>query len=97
MMHVAEKYAFTPKVCRPYRAKTKGKVERFNHYLKNSFIVPLTVTFRKPAGTGMFPLPTLALASGWSPLRTREFMAPQAYRLSSACRANAQHYCRYRR
>lgn len=47
LMHVAEKYAFTPKVCRPYRAKTKGKVERFNHYLKNSFIVPLTATFRQ--------------------------------------------------
>lgn len=25
------------KVCRPYRAKTKGKVERFNHYLRYSF------------------------------------------------------------
>lgn len=47
LMQVAEKYAFTPKVCRPYRAKTKGKVERFNHYLKNSFIVPLTATFRQ--------------------------------------------------
>lgn len=47
LMHLAEKYAFTPKVCRPYRAKTKGKVERFNHYLKNSFIVPLTATFRQ--------------------------------------------------
>jgi hypothetical protein len=47
LMHVAEKYAFTPKVCRPYRARTKGKVERFNHYLKNSFIVPLTATFRQ--------------------------------------------------
>ncbi|XYX40512.1 IS21 family transposase [Candidatus Erwinia dacicola] len=47
LMHVAEKYAFTPKVCRPYRAKTKGKVERFDHYLKNSFIVPLTATFRQ--------------------------------------------------
>lgn len=47
LMQVAEKYAFTPKVCRPYRARTKGKVERFNHYLKNSFIVPLTATFRQ--------------------------------------------------
>lgn len=36
LMHVAEKYAFTPKVCRPYRAKTKGKVERFNHYLNKN-------------------------------------------------------------
>ncbi len=25
----------------PYRAKTKGKVERFNHYLKSNFYVPL--------------------------------------------------------
>jgi len=25
------------RVCRPYRAKTKGKVERFNHYLRYSF------------------------------------------------------------
>ncbi len=47
LMHVAEKYGFTPKVCRPYRAKTKGKVERFNHYLKNSFVIPLAATFRQ--------------------------------------------------
>jgi len=25
------------KVCKPYRAQTKGKVERFNHYLRYSF------------------------------------------------------------
>jgi len=30
-----------PKLCRPYRAKTKGKVERFNHYLRHSFYHPL--------------------------------------------------------
>ena len=41
LLHLVETYGFKPKVCRPYRAKTKGKVERFNHYLKNSFIVPL--------------------------------------------------------
>ena len=29
------------KLCRPYRAKTKGKVERFNGYLRRSFYVPL--------------------------------------------------------
>lgn len=32
---------FAPKLCRPYRAKTKGKVERFIHYLRRSFHVPL--------------------------------------------------------
>lgn len=34
------------KVCRPYRAKTKGKVERFNGYLKGSFLVPLAATLK---------------------------------------------------
>ncbi|AEE13732.1 Integrase catalytic region [Thermodesulfobium narugense DSM 14796] len=32
---------FIPKLCKPYRAKTKGKVERFNLYLKNNFYKPL--------------------------------------------------------
>ncbi|WP_025209791.1 IS21 family transposase [Hippea sp. KM1] len=32
---------FIPKPCKPYRAKTKGKVERFNSYLKNNFYKPL--------------------------------------------------------
>lgn len=32
---------FLIKLCRPYRAKTKGKVERFNGYLRRSFYVPL--------------------------------------------------------
>jgi len=36
LLALAETYGFTPKVCRPYRAKTKGKVERFNRYLKES-------------------------------------------------------------
>ncbi|WP_334473544.1 IS21 family transposase [Arsenophonus sp. PmNCSU2021_1] len=47
LIKLAEKYAFSPKVCRPYRGKTKGKVEPFDHYLKNSFIVPLTALFRQ--------------------------------------------------
>ena len=29
------------KLCQPYRAQTKGKVERFNGYLRRSFYVPL--------------------------------------------------------
>lgn len=41
MLKLSKDYGFRLKVCRPYRAKTKGKVERFNHYLKNSFITPL--------------------------------------------------------
>ncbi len=37
----AKHYGFKPRLCRPYRAKTKGKVERFNRYLRHSFHVPL--------------------------------------------------------
>jgi len=32
---------FRPRLCRPYRAQTKGKVERFIRYLRASFWVPL--------------------------------------------------------
>lgn len=38
----AKHCGFVIKLCRPYRAKTKGKVERFNGYLRRSFYVPLT-------------------------------------------------------
>jgi len=44
LMALAEACGFTPRLCRPYRAKTKGKVERFNGYLKSSFVVPLAAT-----------------------------------------------------
>lgn len=37
----ARHYGFTPRLCRPYRARTKGKVERFIRYLRYSFYVPL--------------------------------------------------------
>lgn len=38
---------FVIKLCRPYRAKTKGKVERFNGYLRHSFYVPLVATLKQ--------------------------------------------------
>ncbi|HLH72563.1 MAG TPA: IS21 family transposase [Chloroflexota bacterium] len=37
----AHHYGFVPRLCRPYRPKTKGKVERFIGYLRASFYVPL--------------------------------------------------------
>ena len=43
---LAETYGFRPRVCRPYRAQTKGKVERFNGYLKGSFVTPLAATLK---------------------------------------------------
>jgi transposase len=38
-LDLAHHYGFTPKACRPYRARTKGKVERMVHYLKENFFV----------------------------------------------------------
>lgn len=44
LLALSELCGFAPRLCRPYRAKTKGKVERFNSYLKGSFVVPLAAT-----------------------------------------------------
>jgi len=38
---------FLLRLCRPYRAKTKGKVERFIRYLKGSFWVPFVASCRQ--------------------------------------------------
>lgn len=46
LLRVAEEFGFDLRLCRPYRAKTKGKVERFNGYLKGSFLVPLAATLK---------------------------------------------------
>lgn len=46
MLECARDYGFQLRVCRPYRARTKGKVERFNGYLKRSFLIPLNATLR---------------------------------------------------
>lgn len=35
------------KLCRPYRARTKGKVERFNGYLRRSFYVALVAKLKQ--------------------------------------------------
>ena len=47
LLALADEYGFRPRLCRPYRAKTKGKVERFNGYLKSSFLVPLAATLKQ--------------------------------------------------
>jgi transposase len=52
MLDLAERCGFRLRLCRPYRAKTKGKVERFNGYLKGSFLVPLKATL-KAAGLAL--------------------------------------------
>lgn len=37
----AQHCGFRPRLCAPYRAQTKGKVERFIRYLRESFWIPL--------------------------------------------------------
>lgn len=43
---LAKRYGFSIKLCRPYRAQTKGKVENFNKYLKGNFYRPLVVKLK---------------------------------------------------
>lgn len=47
MLELSQRYGFKLRACRPYRAKTKGKVERFNRYLKGSFVTPLAATLKQ--------------------------------------------------
>ena len=43
----AKHYGFLPYLCKPYRPKTKGKVERFIRYLRESFLIPLVGRLRQ--------------------------------------------------
>ncbi len=47
LLNMARDNGFRLRACRPYRAKTKGKVERFNGYLKGSFITPLAASLKQ--------------------------------------------------
>jgi len=38
-LDLADRYGFTPRACRPYRARTKGKDERMVGYIKQHFFV----------------------------------------------------------
>ena len=39
LIDFARHYGFLPKACRPYRAKTKGKVERPFRYIREDFFL----------------------------------------------------------
>jgi len=55
---------FLPRLCRPYRARTKGKVERFIRYVKGSFWVPFAASM-KQAGVKADRHAANAAASRW--------------------------------
>lgn len=44
---IARDYGFTPRLCRPYRAQTKGKVERAISYLRTSCFAPFVATLKQ--------------------------------------------------
>ena len=44
---LAHHYTFMPRLCRPYRAKTKGKVERSIGYIRRSFFLPLVSRYQQ--------------------------------------------------
>ena len=46
LLDLANAYGFVPRLCRPYRAGTKGKVERFNRYLRHQFYIPTMTRLR---------------------------------------------------
>ncbi|MFB3105556.1 MAG: IS21 family transposase [Pseudomonadales bacterium] len=48
---LAQHYTFLPRLCRPYRAKTKGKVERSIGYIRRSFYLPLVSRYTQLGGT----------------------------------------------
>ena len=55
---------FLPELCRPYRAQTKGKVERFIRYVRGSFWVPFSASM-KQAGLTADRHGANAAASRW--------------------------------
>lgn len=40
LWQLSKEYSFMPRLCKPYRAQTKGKVERMVGYVRNSFYLP---------------------------------------------------------
>lgn len=47
LLALSDEFGFKLRACRPYRARTKGKVKRFNGYLKGSFVTPLAATLNR--------------------------------------------------
>jgi hypothetical protein len=45
---LAKRYGFMPRLCEPYRARMKVKIERFHRYLRGNFCVPLSSWLEQP-------------------------------------------------
>ena len=76
LIDLARHFGFQPKACRPYRAKTKGKVERPFRYIREDFSSPaasaISTTSMPSCGTGSIRWRTRACMrppSAWSTKR----------------------------
>ncbi|EKW5593603.1 transposase, partial [Raoultella planticola] len=69
LLQLADDLGFRIRLCRPYRAQTKGKVERFNRYFRESFYNPLLTRMK---GTG------LLLDCAAANRRVRDWLADEA-------------------
>ena len=88
LIDFARHYGFQPKACRPYRAKTKGKVERPFRYIREDFF--LARSFRNlddlnaQLGIGSTRLPTRACTRPPGASSTRPL--PKRCRTPNCCR-----------
>jgi transposase len=87
---------FLIKLCRPYRARTKGKVERFNGTLRRSFYVPL-VSRLKQAGTSTSSRPMPKSGAGRRKWLTSVCTAPREASRRTVCAKNSPTCKRYPR
>lgn len=65
---------FSPRLCRPFRAQTKGKVERMVQYTRNSFYIPLMTRLRPMGITVDVETATTTVCAGCTMSLTNESM-----------------------
>lgn len=85
----AKHHGFSPRMCAPYQAQTKGKVERFNRYLKESFVWPLEIFPNESAIT-------VRRMAGPSAVQWRQAADPDARGAGAAVRAGKDAARRWR-
>ena len=85
-LRFAHHWGFTPRACRPYRAQTKGKVERPVRYLRGNFIYgapsPMTATLSSSGSTGSSAWPMCACTAPRASGRASALTARSASRCS---------------
>ena len=88
LLDLARHYGFQPRACRPYRAKTKGKVERPFRYIREDFFLgarsAISTTSMRSCGTGSTRSPIHVCMPPHSASSMKS--SPRRSRRSSRCR-----------